>query len=272
MNKKMIASTIVFFLSHLISAMDGLTKDELIFGLVTTNYLSNHKAICAYAATSKKNNKFMIDLAPSRTRQLNCIDFVPLPSPKWLHKYGSARWIFSKCKDVFTVDYRELSDDGISKKRIIQEGFISQLPHKPAPFFNEDGHMCFYGYGEIENNKIPSIAKAVLQYGEDGSIYNCVVQGEDDHPWSIAPLLSYPSLLKALLITEGKKAEIPKAPMPGPFLVFSFDNVVIPDNYREFKGFGVEWYSILQFTHFPQCIQNTVEERYKKQQKNKATR
>jgi hypothetical protein len=259
----------IFVLIQFLSGMDQpsvpMQGNDVAFGLVFTNYLADHKAICSFAKTGKVQHALMCATAEKRKKTIFKIEAVcPFSEDSveimW-NKYGSAFCYMS----VFSIDddtsakipnnleqqptisrmvkfphFILKSNDFVMYKISIcrADNLISSLPHNPAPFVNEKGKLCFYGYGDIEIplpcivDKKSVLYRHVIRYCIDGSARRCSVEYKN-REYDLTQLLSYPDCLKALL--DSSVREIIHATCCNKrldrYLVYSFKDAIIPDGY-----------------------------------------
>jgi len=248
---------------------------KIVLNLVASHYLLDHQAICYFAATNKYNNAFVISTANQRSEKLLiCPPSTPLA--KLRHKYGSARcYAFQLCNPEITdliLGYHELSNDEVITKYQLFAGFIAPLWDNQKPFFNENGDMCFYGYGKgkFYHNLHPDqnfgIEAGIFRYCIDGSIAVCTVaKAANKEQMGLLPLLPYPSLLQALLGFRGKNIILDPECYSIPGVEYSFDEITIPDDYQNKVDFTLITGEMPAFSDIPDFVKNVIEQRRQEQ-------
>lgn len=257
------------------------SPSEIILNLVATHYLADHSAICAFASTSKDYKNLM--MATAKNRRQNTLKYA-CPTPqhfgKLVHPYGSA-YCYAYQSPYLTnlnLNYHQLDNSETTFKSQQFWLFISPLPvpNKSMLFFNEQGALCFYGYGEHEyqHATIPGRSqnlRAIIHYCLDGSIMPCTLQIQEKS-WPINALLSYPHLLKAILAVSGKKMILADQNYSIPYWTFSLGDIIVPDNYKErieFKydtdRFDSDASLKLFFEDFPEYVKDAIKKRYQEQ-------
>lgn len=253
------------------------SQKEIVLRLAATHYIIDHEAICAFAETSKDNNALMVSTAQTRRRnhlKYRCPDSNPFGN--FLHKYGSACYFAYQSYGLNNLIFGgwKLENENIKSRLKKFHSLISTLPGNPTTFFDEKENMYFYGYGthEYDHANDPCHKKSittVMQYCSDGSVMPCAIQVKDKNLWRIEGLLSYPNLLNTVLNTDGKKIIVADTHFSIPHLAFCFDDVIIPDNYKERIEFLPKDQKTKQFfDNFPDYIKEAINLRYLNQ-KNK---
>jgi hypothetical protein len=262
-------SNIVFSMQEVEKAEKIFSKKKQIFNLVAP-YGLDHESVCSLAATSKYYHNFVLALASNTARKLRCCPTTDNCFGNFTHKYGSARYYaYNNDSSGLVLGYHELN-----KKNDKFETFPSftALPYKPKPFLNEKGTLSIYGHGGcLWNWGFASFAEiwAIWKFNVDGSMNMCVAQVKDEEPWDLSCLVSYPVFLKAILYCSGKSeiVKVVSQSEPKECWVFSFDDVIIPDNYNERVEFCVASCTTRKegfYQNFPQYIKDAIEKQYEK--------
>jgi hypothetical protein len=270
----------------------SFSSNEIVLNLVARHYLADHEAICNFAFTSKWHKELMITTAKERRKnkvKYACPVFYSLG--QWVHRFGSAHCFAYEqpgLETSITLGFFKITDgDTVEKGQTF--GRVIQPLKSHQPYFNEESNMCFYGYGERRYDHFDQHTErnvlAIMHYCTDGSVMPCAIQIPDGKLWLLTPLLSYPSLLQAVLATATrKKAIIADAHHSIPYLIFSLDNFIVPKDYKERAELNSHLYKekikfsycskkedpILgqYFEEFPDYIRNTIEKLYQKQQED----
>jgi hypothetical protein len=277
MKRKKIILVSTFFMIQAIFAMQEVSVDTTVgkkiskkmrvFNLLVAQDFLDQESICSFAATSKYCNKFVLNTAPYTANKLiscpkegNCFG-------SFLHKYGSARYYaYSPDLSKLILGYHEIDK---KKDKRCDFNFIAPLPHKPKPFLNKEGVLSIHAYSEcLWNWGFGSFVniKGIWSYGIDNLLRLCVIKVKDQEHWNLSCLVSYPALLEAVLCCSGKSEMVIMDPQIGPkkCMVYSFDDVMIPDNYNkrvEFPFGGCAEKKEGFYQNYPQYIKDVIEKR-----------
>jgi hypothetical protein len=167
------------------------------------------------------------------------------------HKYGSIYCQAYRQKDLneLVLTYSILKDGQPSQSNDHLIRFISPLPYKQAPFVNDKGKLCFYGYGmidlyhETDTFLLEKKDKLTIVQYQSASIESAPIQsvrlqclmakkGDEVSGRQMYRrfdfCMEYPFLLKAILnsshVTNSSDDQE---------LIFWLDGVTIPNNYAE---------------------------------------
>lgn len=284
MNKKIIfLSTLLFVFTENV-AMDqvgDLKEDgEQVWSLVFSGKSADLKLICDFATTSKANNRCILQTAEQRKacifdedkRIKNNIGIL------W-NKYGTAchcAYQDPEEKQLILCS-AELVDGKVICKENCFDAFRSPLLHKPAPFFNKNGTLCFYGFGDVSHrmgNFRSTSCNMVVAYKGDGTRSQCYIEYYQEYMGGKNLLESARldffffecvPLLKAILNSNSVEKD-QGANFGDPDLVFSLEGVTLPDNYTEttvIPGRKTQW----GYKHLPTRMQNVLKKRYEDQLK-----
>ena len=139
-------------------------------------------------------------------------------------------------------------------------GDFRYLPHKPEAFFNEKGDYCCYvlynGVGITECSlSADGNKKAIFCRGK-------IDTKKGEYDFDLSMLIEFPALLKACLdslIFYNFYV----------YRLFDLKNVVIPENYREYKSFFSDIILYQSFDDLPKVFRKAIVALYNKQHKKK---
>lgn len=252
-----------------ISIGPAFNNDEIALRLFV-RYLDDHDDICSFAETNKAYHSYTLTLAPIRKKLLTkVINGEHLGS--FCHKYGSIYCQAYQWKDLneLVLTHSTLKSGQFSGSNQHFGRFIARLPYKQVPFFNDEGKVCFYGYGIVSKclsvEIFPEVIKdviTILQYqtsATESKRLRCLMAKKGDEIGSKQMYrrfdfcMEYPSLLKAILnssqVTQGSNDQE---------LIFWLDGVTVPDNYAEkapMKDLSDNWVHN-NFEHLPDIIKD----------------
>lgn len=251
-------------------AMDEIkTKTQRLLDVIINSHALDHQFICAVADVNRYCKKLIGDGVKHRKSLLpDCP--ADKPFSKLMHRYGSALcWAFQITDldgtKALRMIYCELGKEFLAST---YSDFLSELPHKPTLFFNEEQKLCFYGYGlmKIKRNQDPSCCETletILCYCLPGERKPCIAQASEDLQLPINCLLSYPKILEPLLSVQPTNTLIANAVYSKRCLSYSLNRIVIPDNYEERSEFICEGMNP-GLIHLPmdENLKNLIEARY----------
>jgi len=266
-NKKFFVWVIFTFLQTLSGAEDKslfiapmLHNDEIALRLVA-RYLDDHDDICSFAETNKAYHSYTLSLANLKKELLiKKINGEHLGDIQ--HKYGSIYCQAYKWTDLneLVLTHSTLKSGQSSNYNHHLSRFISPLPYKQVPFFNDESGLCFYGYG-MEKNILTIIQYQTFAAKENRRL-RCLMAKQGDEIGSKQMYrrfdfcMEYPFFLKAILnssqVTRGSDDQE---------LVFWLDGATIPDNYEEkvpMKDLSDNW-AHNNFEHLPDIIKDFIQ-------------
>lgn len=267
MSTKTIFTVFILCIVHSFVAMDQSintkTENQQVFDLVV-HYLKDHEAICSFAATNKYHDKLMKNTANSRKKLLHSCPDAENNFGNFVHKYGCARcWAYKRLfLNELALGHHQL---GYSVETSCFNCFTSPLVYESRLFFNKQGVASFYGFGRLHDGQ----RKTVICYSIESPAYMCIIQKKDGSLWSMNNLLSHPSLLQAILTLDKKEnMTIEDESDLLPCLVFSLDDLIIPDDYEKRIPFGCTDDNLRDArytTYFPDYEFSEIIEKYKTQ-------
>jgi hypothetical protein len=282
MIKKIFLMCFFGFLSCLNFAMDkatiqtdtakeirSLARDELVFDLIFSHYLLDHKSICSFGSTSKEYNLLMIETAGQRIKQLKYKKPIQEPFEQRIHKWGSSHlYAYEENKDdtpCLILQYDFFKDNTLET----QLEFFYTSSYYQEFFCSEKGELFFYGYRK---------SAGFFKYKLDKSFMPCAMQYEDRsglaYKQDLDIFLEYPVLLNAIL--HSNKMSIKNVLISSlsteynrPYAIFSLDAVILPDNYAERVPYHHSITLDLKtssFEDFPEHIKKAIKSHYAEQQ------
>jgi len=251
----------------------------------------NHEDLMAFGLTCKSNDQYLRDTAQKRKNYF--LILMPMVEERrnsfqW-HGYGSRAdrkkivndSLSFTTKKRLVLERLELSDNAKIHKYYGSWGdFESELSYKPVPFYSADKQLCFFGVG-WEN--VPSYGQCgnVIRYSiklkrdimdeENTQAIRCMLCCcEHENSYNKEPLcivLEFPHLLKSILTCNSvEKRIVPHYPEDDCYLVYHLDNIVVPDNYKEFVQYRSE-ISYKTFDALPEKFKQAIIQQYEKQKK-----
>jgi hypothetical protein len=265
------------------------SPQEIVFNLITLYYL-DHKSICNFGATSKHNDRWMIDLAETRKKIFGTIPEIAQSSLQaWYydawHRYASAyrcMYVRSYAEQKLHAKSYELSFS-LPIKREIHEHHtlngqcIKPLPCKVLPYYN-DHKDYFYGiltkiipcqYRTDHSKDYKSIS--ICRFIFDKSGLECRISISDEQSWGLRYFLDYPIILKAILastiVSQKKKVyiNIHGRRNKRAYWDYSLKGITIPENYQQYIKDIDSNRQTARWNLLDQSLKNAIEMRYQEQ-------
>jgi hypothetical protein len=240
------------------------------------------KTIGRLALSSKNFDQILRDTKPAREAYFRTTIFTY--NVDLGHKYGLIRGYtrvyrhvqlpMSAREHVFNTSglkllmERHYLLDNVSCRYAVWDDFFSCLPHQPSHFFNEQGGLCFYGYGQVPKPDICLYGhagqrcehcgkseddNAVIEYcflpNGTKKALKCVTSIKRKKKTFVVDLmgfLEFPAILEAFLNSSVVYEDMTNE--DDQMKVYDIEGVTIPNNYREQKQF------------FPQMLSNSFDD------------
>jgi hypothetical protein len=285
--------------SHVAHAMDQAIIPEVESVVLKLFFTHNRDALPyddehSFAQTSRSNCALIYSVQQSRRACLhnytvkNNIAFSSEAKfayhPSW-RMFGaidiSQEENNKKSPKILRMISLEIMDDGlIEAKSGNWENFIAQLPHKPAPFFNKNKKLCFYGfqkdlYIDAHNPHHSGMWKGVVEYTMKKQ-FPCELRmlGISDPTLilhiPLVEFLKFPVLLENILNSDGVIIPYSGYHTFRKCKSYFLDQVLLSHNYKDFKDFACVRDQVTIFDDLVPVIRNAFEQRYQEQLKTES--